>query len=364
MNVFVSAGDPSGDLYGSLLLRELRRASPGLRADAVGGPLMRAELGSSGDFLCDLASLGVTGFFEPIRRVPMLIGLLARIRRALERGRHDKVVVIDYYGFHRRVLEVALKAGRPAYYFVSPQVWASRPGRVRTLKRLVRRMLVIFPFEEDIYRGAGVPVTWVGHPLLDLLPEPDLSRRLDPARLRIGLLPGSRPGEVRRHLPLMLEAARRLRERSPGAEVSVFAAPQMPDPAYALPAWVRLVRESDYAERARQDLVLTSSGTATLENALLGLPMVVVYKLAWPTYLLARALIRVRHIAMANILAGQALVPELIQRDAEPSRVAEAALELVSDPERWRSLRARLAGLRARLGGPGAVARAAEAILA
>ena len=370
MRLLLVAGDPSGDLYASMLVRALKARRPGVRLRAVGGELTRRALGEGDAFLHDLASDGVTGFVEPLKRLPMLARVLGKVRAALAE-RPDAVICVDFYGFNRRVLEAAAAAGVPAYYFISPQVWASRPGRVRHLKRLARRMLVIFPFEEDLYRKAGVPVTWVGHPLLDVLPPPPSARA--PGPLRLGLLPGSRGSEVRRHLGLTLDAASIVLKDFPETEVSVFAAPSMGDGVYRplLERWrapdgrrARLVRDAGYAERARMDLALTSSGTATLENALLGLPMVVVYKLSWPTYWLARALIRVPHIAMANLLAGRRLVPELIQSDATPRGVARAALDLLSAPRRLEALRAELAGLRAALGGPGAVDRAAEALLA
>ena len=369
--IVIVAGDPSGDLYGSMLVRELR-ALGDFRFDVVGGTLMRRELAPGDGFLADLASHGIAGFVEPVRRIPALLGLLSRLKVRLERRKPAAVVCIDFYGFNRYVLGAAKAAGVPTFYFISPQVWASRPGRVNVLRRTVDRMLVIFPFEEKLYRDAGVPVDWVGHPLLDILPPPrSPAERPTGSPLRLGLLPGSRPGEVRRHLPVFLQAAARILKDFPRTEGTLFAAAAIPDEVYRLwtGRWrgpdggrIRQVREAAYAERSRQDLVLTSSGTATLENALLGLPMVVVYKLSWPTYFLARALIRVRHIAMANILAGRGLVPELIQGDATPERIARSALELLGDPRRLRALRRDLTALREQLGGPGAVRRAARII--
>jgi len=379
IRLLLVAGDPSGDLYGSLLIRELRHLFsrlPGralLRFEVAGGRLMKRTLKQDDSFLCDLASKGVTGFVEPARRLPMFMGLMRRIKDVLARRKPDAVICIDFYGFNRHVMGAAKAAGVPVFYFISPQVWASRPGRVRAIKRLVDRMLVIFPFEESLYRDAGVPVTWVGHPLLDLLPEP---ARMDGLRggrhLRIGLLPGSRAGEVRRHLPVFLKATTRILRDFPRAKVSVFAGAQLPEELYRrwLHRWrgldgghAKLVRESDYAVRVQQDVVLTSSGTATLENALLGLPMVVIYKLSWPTYFLARALIKVDMIAMANILAGRRVVPELIQHDATPENVARSALAVLEDPRKLRAMREELISLRTKLGGRGAVTRTARIIL-
>lgn len=361
MLILVVAGDPSGDLHGSHLIRALKREA-GVRVAAVGGPLMRAE---ADEFLEDLASRGVTGFWEPLAKLGFLAKLAARLRRFMAERRPAALVCIDYYGFNRRVLGLARGAGVPAFYYVSPQVWASRAGRVNTLKRLVRRMLVIFPFEEKLYREAGVPCTFVGHPLLDLVPEPK-PKGLLKAPLTIGLLPGSRLSEARRHLTLFLEAFRLLRRHFPSARALVFAASSLPDAAYAAAAGepdVELVRESGYARRAEVDIAISSSGTATLENALLGLPMVVVYKLSWPTYAIARAIIKVPYISMANLLAGRALVPELIQRQATAGKIAAAARGLLENPRRLAGLRNDLAALRRGLGEPGAAGRAAAAIL-
>jgi len=374
VTVLIIAGDPSGDLYSAMLVESLRRQRPDLRIFAVGGKLLRASLDKKrGDrFIKDLASIAVTGFVEPARRIPMFYSLLKQLKTLMQEEDIDLVIPVDFYGFNRRVLGAAHSLNIPAAYLISPQVWASRPGRIKTLKRLVKRMLVIFPFEETLYKEHGVPVSWIGHPLLDRLPAPDIDRPIG-RTLKLGLLPGSRSSELRRHLPLLLKAASRIAKDFPNLEITVFGASSQPDDAYQphLRRWrspqggrASLVRETDYTTRAKQDLVLTSSGTATLENALLGLPMVVVYKLSWPTYFLARALIKVKHIAMANILAGRTLVPELVQHAATPSSVSRAALDILGDPRRYQKLRRDLAALRDTLGGPGAIDRAALALLA
>lgn len=368
--LLICCGDPSGDLYGSMLVRELSKKNPSLRVDAVGGPMIRDAIGTRGRLLFDLASLGITGFIEPLRKLATFARVERELDRRMREDRPDALICIDFYGFNRRVLSRARAAGVPAYYFVSPQVWASRPGRVKTLKSLVRRMLVIFPFERELYERAGIPVSWVGHPLLDILPPPRTSR--EPRSLSIGLLPGSRPSEIRRHLALFCKAADRILKDFPDTTLRLFTAPHMRDADYQpwiseafgpRGARIETVRESDYTERSRLDFAITCSGTATLENALLGIPMVVVYRLSWPTYFLARALIRVPHIAMANLLAGKELVPELIQRNAVPKRLAETCLDLLGRPKRLEALRDDLIALRSTLGGPGACERAAKILL-
>ncbi len=358
--VLIVAGDPSGDLHGSRLARALKAKEPGLKIAAVGGKLLEAEADL---FSPALVCLGIVGFVEPLRQLPRLLALLRRLGEFLLSRRPLALVCIDYYGFNRRVLPLAKRAGVPAFYFISPQVWASRPGRLRVLKRFTTRMLLIFPFERKVYHDARIPHTFVGHPLLDILP--DARSVKEHVGLRIGLLPGSRKSEVTRHLPVFLEALEKIRKDYPRIEAVVFGAGSLPDSAYAAATSLELelVRETDYRRRASMDLVLTSSGTATLENALLGLPMVVIYKMSWPTYAIARALVRVPYISMANLLAGKALVPELIQRDATGESVAAAALHLLEDSRRLGRIRGELLALREQLGGPGAADRAAQAIL-
>ena len=360
-NFLIVAGDPSGDLHAANLIAALKRREPSARVAAVGGPLCRAV---ADEFIEDLASRGVTGFWEPALKIPFLLRLHSRLRDFLSKRRPSALICVDYYGFNRRVLPLAKEAGVPAFYFVSPQVWASRPGRVQVLKKLVRKMLVIFPFEETLYRQAGVPVEFVGHPLLDLIPEPK-ARDAAAHPPIVGLLPGSRSSELRRHIPVFYEAFRLLREKRPGLTGLLFASANQNDSAYGtLPQGVALIREHDYARRATLDLALCSSGTATLENALLGVPMVVIYKLSWPTYAIARALVKVKHIAMANLLAGNGVVPELIQRDATPERAAAEAARFIDDAPYAASVRAELLAVRRSLGTPGAADRAAAAVLA
>jgi lipid-A-disaccharide synthase len=361
--ILIVAGDPSGDLHGAGLIRALKAADARLHVAAVGGPHMRA---AADEFLEDLASRGVTGFWEPVLMIGFLVKLALRLKRYMLERKASALICIDYYGFNRRLLDLAKSAGVPAFYYISPQVWASRPGRVKVLKRLVKRMLVIFPFEEGLYRKAGVPCAFVGHPLLDLLPAVDAPADELAPPLKVGLLPGSRASEVRRHLPVMLDGLKRLKLHFPRLRAWVFASPSLPDAAYDAilgEESIVLCRDAGYERRADLDLAVCSSGTATLENALLGVPMVVIYKLSWPTYAIARAIIKVPYIAMANLLAGRGLVPELIQRKATGKNVAQAAVSLLEDPRRYRALKKDLLSLRAKLGGPGAAARAARELL-
>lgn len=357
----IVAGDPSGDLHASNLVKALKRRDPLVRVAAVGGPLCRA---AADEFIEDLASRDVTGFWEPAVQIGFLLKLAQRLKRFLSERSPTALICVDYYGFNRRLLSLAKSAGVPSYYFVSPQVWASRPWRVRVLKRLVNKMLVIFPFEEKIYRDAGVPVEFVGHPLLDSIPEPTTGNNESCSPI-IGLLPGSRSSEIKRHTPVFYEAFQRLRATRSTLQGLLFAAASQPNSVYGKPPeGIEIVRENDYALRRRLGLAISSSGTATLENALLGVPMVVVYKVSWLTYAIARVLVSVRHIAMANLLAGKTVVPELIQRDATAERIAAEAAAILDDPKKASAVRAELLAVRHCLGEPGATDRAAAVVLA
>ncbi len=362
------AGDPSGDERAAEVAREIKAQRAEVEILALGGPALRAV---ADRFLCDLAGEAVMGFWEPVKRLPRFLKILdSVVRPALTEAAPDVVVPTDFYGFNRFVARAAKAAGRRVFYFVSPQVWASRPGRIGILKSLVDHMLVLFPFEEKLYRDAGVPATFVGHPLLDALPEPAAHppHRVEPV---LGLLPGSRPAEVRRHLPLFLKTADLLTGQRPGLRFVLFAAPGLTNDFYdeilgrntRRSYLLEIVRDDHYAWRAGLDAAMTCSGTATLENALLGLPMAVVYKTSWITYAMARAIVRVPFIAMPNILAGREIVPELIQYRATPERLAQAVWRFLDDGALRRKVRQDLLSLRVHLGGPGAARRTADILL-
>jgi lipid-A-disaccharide synthase len=360
--IVVVSGDPSGDLHASHFIIALKQQAPDIRVAAVGGSLSRA---AADEFIEDLAARGVTGFIKPIRQLGFLRHLLKDLRDLFVTRRPAALVCVDFYGFNRRVLGAAKGAGIPAFYYVSPQVWASRPGRIKVLKTLVRKMLVIFPFEERLYADAGVPVEFVGHPLLDYVPAP-LPTRSTPPNAVVGLLPGSRASELARHLPVFYDAFARLRSTRPTLTGVLFAAPSQPDSAYGpLPDGVTLVRETDYARRRALDVAICSSGTATLENALLGVPMVVVYKMGWVEYRIARAVVRVPYIGMPNLLAGKLVVPELIQGAATSERIVAEVAALLDDSYGAGSVRAELLAIRQSLAAEGAgsaAQRAARAV--
>jgi lipid-A-disaccharide synthase len=372
--IMLSAGEASGDLHGGMLCRALRELSPGLRLFGMGGGQMAA---AGMDVIVDPTGHAAVGTSEAVGRVPALYRAYRAMGRRLLADRPRALVLIDFPEFNLRLARRARRAGVPVVYFIPPQLWAWRAGRVRQMARRVTRVLAVFPFESPLYERARVPVTFVGHPLLDVVPL-DLSRdearrRLgaDPGHALIGLLPGSRPGEVERLLPPMLEAARRLAAADGRRRFVLGLAPTVaPEQVAAIRSKsapgvppINLVSGRTYEVMAAADTLLIASGTATLEAALLGAPMVICYRVSRLTELLARALTRVRWIGLPNLVSGRAVVPELIQGEVTGARLAEEAARLLEDPVAATAQRAAFKDLRARLGEPGVGRRAARAVL-
>jgi lipid-A-disaccharide synthase len=368
--LFLAAGEASGDLHGSLLARALLKADPSLEIAGVGGEAME----SAGVRLVQRSEeMGVTGFWEVIQHLPRIRRILHRVYRDLIDFEPDLFVPIDYPDFNMRLGARVQKAGIPVVYYISPQVWAWRSGRVRQLARFVRRMVVIFPFEEKLYREAGVPVSYVGHPLVDLV-RPERDRSQQRRRVGIGddeplvvLMPGSRSSEIARILPVFLQTHRILRAERPDIRWAIALAPGLERDClvrHGLGVDSPVVREREtYELVAAADLVLTASGTATLEAALLRTPMIVVYRMHPLTWHLARSLVRIPHISMANLLAGKRLVPEFLQNEAQPERLAREVAAWIDDPERRGTTSAELGATAAKLGGGGAADRAASILL-
>jgi lipid-A-disaccharide synthase len=376
--VLISAGEASGDLYGGLLMASLAtmaaRAGAAIEFTGVGGGGMRA---AGLVPLADASVLGVTGLVEVLSRFRVIWQAFkaASDRLRAPGTRPDLAILIDYPDFNLRLARRCRDAGVPVLYFISPQVWAWRRGRVATMADVVSRMLVILPFEEEIYRAAGVPVEFVGHPLLDLVvasrtPRQERARLgLDPNRPLVALLPGSRRNEMTAHLSPMIGAAARLTSEFRDLQFIMPVAPTFDRREAA--ARVRalagagpqplLLTEDRYDGVAAADVAVVASGTATLETALLGVPMVIVYRMNPITHLLARAIMRVPHIGMPNLIAGRRIVPELVQRACRPARIAAELRALLTEPERAAAARQGLAEVRGRLGEPGAIARAAAA---
>jgi len=366
------AGEASGDQHGARLVDALRTLDPTLRILGMGGAAMRA---AGVQLVADADETAVVGLTELWEKRRVLKASLARLQACLEVERPALVVCIDFPDFNLLLARRAHRLGIPVCYFIGPQIWAWRRGRIRLIRRLIRKMLVLFPFEEPLYREAGVDVAFVGHPLLDALADvPSRERCREAFGLRgtaevIGLLPGSRQAELSRHLPLLLGAARRIRAARPEAEILLGLAASLDRATVervvsAAGCPVRLLQGRTHELIRASDLVLAVSGTVTLETAILGTPLLITYRLGWLSWLVARLLVRVRFIGLPNLVADRAIAPELIQFDATPERLAAEALFLLSDPTRLRAMRADLAEVRRRLGERGAAARAAKEVLA
>lgn len=369
--VMVSCGEASGDLYAGALAGALIAEAPGTRVIGLGGQRLRA---AGAELAGDYRGIAVTGLTEVLRVLPRTYAMYRRLVQLARSERPDVFVAIDFPDFNFRLGAAVHALGIPVVYYVSPQIWAWRPGRIRTLRSFADRVLPIFPFEVDLYRREGVPVEFVGHPLVDLI-EVTATREalldsvgLDPAAPVVALLPGSRPNELRALVPVLAAAMPLIASGRPGVQFLVARAPNLADdlfqPLAAAGARVATVegRTDDVLNAC--DVVLTASGTATVQAALHLRPMVILYRLSPLTYRLGRPLVKVDTFGMANLIAGRRVVPELIQDDCTPQNVAAEALALLTDTARAETMRQELAEVRAKLGGPGASRRAAAAVLA
>ncbi len=371
-SICFSAGDPSGDVHAAHLIDALKRRLPNLHCSGLGGPAMqRAGVA----LLDDLTKASAIGPFDAARHLRRFLRAKQLLEHHFKTQRPDLVVLVDFGDFNLPVVAPLAKQYRIAVlYYISPQLWAWGRWRLRFIRRYVDRMAVFFPFEEAFYRAADVPVVWVGHPLVELA-KPSLTKaealkrfELNPWRRTVGLLPGSRDQEIRRHLPLMLAAARHIAWRMPGVQFLLPKAPAVPSDRLVpklsrAGVEVRIVEGSLYDALQLMEAAIVVSGTATLEAALCGVPMVVVYRASWPTYAAARLVVRVPHIAMVNVLAGRELVPEFLQHHATANRVSSAIVDLLRSDERCEAMRGQLRWLTQQLGPPGAVERAAQVLL-
>jgi lipid-A-disaccharide synthase len=371
MRVMISCGEPSGDLYAGALAAEILREAPSATIVGFGG----ARLAAAGATLIEnFSGLSVTGLLEVVRVLPRTYATYRRLVADAEASRPDVFVAVDFPDFNFRLARALKKRGIPVVYYISPQLWAWRAGRMQTMKRIADRVLVIFPFEERIYREAGVPVQWVGHPLLDVSPPVQprdaflTSRGLDPARRVLALLPGSRTNELRMILPDLVSAAFRIRERVPSVQFIVARAPHLDDRVFEplqplKAAGCVIVNERADEVLASADAAVLASGTVTVQAALHECPMIVVYRLSALTYRLGKPFVHVNTYAMANLVAGKRVVPELIQDAFTPEAVAREAEHLLTDAPYAASVRRELKAVKAKLGDPGASRRAARAVL-
>ncbi|MBI4795165.1 MAG: lipid-A-disaccharide synthase [Deltaproteobacteria bacterium] len=377
--ILIVAGEASGDHHAARLVAAIKEELPGAEFLGVGGEALAAQ---GVRILCPASELAVVGLLEVAGRLPAVFRALRDIGRALKTENPQLVILVDFPDFNFWVARLARFHRVPVMYYISPQVWAWRTYRVRTIARLVDRLVVIFPFEAEFYQERGVPVEYVGHPLVETLP-PLPSRAallqawcLDPRRFTLALLPGSRASEIERHLPLMLQTAALIKQAIPETQFVLPLASTAPralveemvqklgeGESFPPGPPLKIIEGQSYAALSAAHLAVVASGTATVEAALAATPTVIIYRVSPLTFAVARRLVRVSHAGMANLLAGETIFPELLQDDFTPEGLAREVLSLMGDRERLQALRRGLARIRERLGEPGASRRAARVAL-
>lgn len=369
--VLIVAGEASGDLHGSSLVRELRKRSSGLEIFGMGGDKMKRE---GVELIFHVDKLAFMGFFEVLKNLGFVRRVMKSMVSEAEERKPDLAVLIDYPGFNLRFASRLKNLGIPVVYYISPQVWAWGGNRVKKMQGLIDKMVVILPFEKEIYDRFDIDCEFVGHPFLDVvrpvLSLEDFRRKFDLRKNQttVGLLPGSRRQEVEKILPIMLESCKSLQTRAKSLKVLLgLAATVSKDDiqnlqnAAGLP--VEIVENLTYDLMKHADLLLIASGSATLECAILGTPFMVLYKTSLWTYLVAKSLVSIPNIALANVVAGKRIVPEFIQSRAVPTRIAEEMYEILSERERYRTIQNELGKVKEKLGQAGASGRAADIVM-
>jgi lipid-A-disaccharide synthase len=372
--IVMIAGESSGDIYGAKVMEMIAARAPQITCYGIGGKKMKDK---GVRLLASSDELAVVGVIEVLAKVGKIWKAWRRIRHLIEDQRPNLAVLIDYPGFNLRLAKLFQAHAVPVLYYVSPQIWAWRPGRIKKIAKRVSKMAVILPFEEPLYKKAGVDAEFVGHPLLDILDmgltRAEARRRLGVSRdaLLIGLLPGSRGHEVKGLLPPLVGAARLLQRDFPSSRFIIPLAPTIRREDVqelierhahgALP--IEIVEGRTFEVMRAADCLLVVSGTATLEGAIAGAPMVIIYRLSPITYLLGRMLVRVRCIGLANIVVGKKVVPELLQGDVSPQRIAHEAKVILQNASKQKAIKDEFRRVRHKLGGRGASQRVARLAL-
>jgi lipid-A-disaccharide synthase len=369
--VLIIAGEASGDLHGANLVKAIHRAAPEVQFYGIGGDSLKK---AGTELLFHNSHLAVVGIVEVLTKFRSILRALAQVKQSLAKENLDLAILIDFPDFNLHVATHLKKKGIPILYYISPQIWAWRGWRIQRIKRLVDKMVVILPFEASFYRDKGVDAAFVGHPSLDIVKPLSGSNEfrsrlgLSPEKRIIGLFPGSRDLEVRQLLPIMLEAARLLARQLPDLYFLISAAPDIDGDEirplmrnYDLEA--EIIENYQYDTMAVSELLIVASGTVTLEAAILNTPMVILYKLSPLTYWIGRMMAKVQHIGLVNLVAGETVAPELIQKSASPEKIFEEALSILRDRKRSSSIKSALGAVRGKLGAPGASERAARLAL-
>jgi lipid-A-disaccharide synthase len=368
--ILIIAGETSGDIHGAGLVREINKRQPGLNFFGIGGDNM---IKAGVEPIYHIKNMSFLGFFEVLKHLPFVFKVFNKMVDLLEKRKPSLVILIDYPGFNLRFAKKVKKKGIKVFYYISPQIWAWGKNRVKAIARWVDLMVVILPFEEAFYRSEGINVRFVGHPLKDVVrikqQREDFFKNIDcdPLKPTIGILPGSREQEIQKLLPEMIKACKLLKKNITNFQVILGIAPSINTEFYEqfIHEYDNLVfvRSNTYEVMAHSDIVLVASGTATLETALLETPMIVLYKMAPFSYFLGKILIKVRHIALVNIVAGREVVPELLQSKANAEKIALEVYYLLNDRKRMENIKRDLSEVSQKLGEKGATNRAAKSVL-
>lgn len=368
--ILISAGEASGDIHAAAVTAAIKKIAPDTEVFGMGGDALRQ---AGGEVLWDIKDHGVMGFVEVIKKLPDLFRLRSAFARVMDERKPDCLVVVDYPGFNMKLAKLAHDKGIPVVSYIAPSAWAWNKGRAKNVAKIVDKVACIFPFEYDVYKEAGAPVEFVGHPLLDIV-HPSMERSeaerwvgKEPGKKLVLLMPGSRLMEIEKMLPTLLAGAKLLQKQLPEVQFAMPRAGTIPlklleEKIAASGLEVKITEGHNYDLFSVADLALATSGTVTLEAALCGLPSVIVYRTSPLNAFIARLVINIPNIGLPNIVAGKTILPELLQEDFTPEKLAQTASELLK-PERRAQLQEDLAYMKHRLGEPGAVGRVAQLIL-
>ena len=369
--VLIIAGEASGDMHGANLVREMLNRDPALNFYGIGGKRMQQE---GVQLLADASAMAVVGLTEVVFKLKDILKIMRTIKKSLDERRPDLVVLIDYPDFNLPVAKAARRHNIKVLYYISPQVWAWRQSRIEQIKKTVTRMAVILPFEVETYRRHGFAADYVGHPLLDMIKttysKKESRKKFDlhEDKITIGILPGSRMSEIKKLLPELLQAATIMKDSIPELQFVVPLADTLEEKNLTgiiagFPIDVNVISGQTYDVVSCADLALVASGTATLETALLKVPMIIVYKISPLSYFIGKLFVRVKNIGLVNIIAEKTIVPELIQNDASGARIAREALSILGDETKKQAMIRELEAIRSRLGEPGAAIKTAKLAL-
>ncbi len=366
----IIAGETSGDLHAAHLVKSLRSLNPRIEIFGIGGKCMKD---AGVEIIYDIVELAVIGFVEVLKHLSIFKKIFDKLVGLLDTRRPDIVILVDYPGFNLRFAKKVKEKNIPVIYYISPQIWAWGKERIREIKKCVDKMIVIFGFEEELYKEAGVKVSFVGHPFLDSVrplwkkEETIRHMHLNHNSIKIALLPGSRAIEIERHLPHMLKACEKIKEKLPDAEFMLSRRQELDKSIYNKIIFSSTIKPHSLENRPYEimdvaSLVIVSSGSATLETAIMQRPMVVIYKTSFITWLFAKNLIKIPDIGLVNVVAGKRIVPELVQFQVNAENIAKEALEILKDRHKQEEIKEELRQVKQKLGSSGAISRASHLI--